>query len=102
MSKYGSLIFVADDKVRDLTVAIGNEFESCESLNAENYVPCSRSGQSLGTTWLMMCDEPVRGRYLVVYQNTTGSLTLCDVEVYGLPVPGEYMMVYLKVTGYTM
>ena len=45
---------------------------------------------------------PVAGEYLMVYLNTTGSLTLCDVEVYGLSVPGEYLMVYLKVTGHTV
>ena len=75
-------------------VVIGDTFPSCDSVNLTNYTLCSSHDDHHSNhtqkvmTSLVTCDVPVRGRYVVLYLET-GSLIVCEMEVYGFNLAGE-------------
>ena len=76
-----------------MTVAVGNEFDSCHFFNPHNFTRCAhfnRTGQN-GETQSLICDEPVNGRYVTVYGS---DLTMCEFEAFGLPLSGMFSYHY--------
>ena len=64
--------------------------DSCYTFDPSRYRVCVHV-QRLRRfeTRLLLCDEPVQGRYITVYMDRPEILTLCEVEVYGKPVQGN-------------
>ena len=91
--------YVVDDNVyaahqlRDFHIAVGNSIDSCYSFNPENFTHCVHvPGRQLDLdAQPFPCDEPIKGRYVVVYLETYRhtALTLCEVQVQGTPVTGN-------------
>ena len=80
------------DQNQKLSVGIGNQFDSCEEVDAGTYTPLTHAHEYERTrrTHIMTLSEAVRGRYVSVYLNNTGTLHLCEVEVCAEPVsPGK-------------
>ena len=76
---------------QELSIGIGNQFDSCQQFNAQSYDPSTHAHEYeiTGRTHIMTLSEAVRGRYVTVYLNDTGALHLCDVEVCAEPLsPG--------------
>ena len=82
-----SFFVFTDQRLHNFTVAVGNEFPSRESFDPENFTQCIHFPGQFGAsdTRVLACDEPVRGRYVTVYFKRREVLTLCEVEIHGLP-----------------
>ena len=81
------------DKDQKLSVAIGNQFDSCEQFDPWNYNAFTHAHEyeRTGRTHILTLSEAVRGRYMTVYLNQTGALQLCEVEVCAEPAAsGKY------------
>ena len=76
---------------KELSIGIGNQFDSCQQFDPQSYDPSTHAQEYeiTGRTHIMTLSKAVRGRYVTVYLNDTGSLQLCEVEVCAEPVsPG--------------
>ena len=79
------------DRLQNFTVAVGDDVRSRDSFDPEIFTRCvyveeCRSAENC----IIPCDRPVRGQYVAVYMERKEVLTLCEVEVYGVPVKGKY------------
>ena len=93
-------ILFTGHKDQKLSVAVGNQFDSCEEFDPWDYNPLTHvhEYERTGRTHILTLGEAVRGRYVTVYLNKTGALQLCEVEVCAKPVsPGEQNISYIKV-----
>ena len=64
--------------------------DSCYTLDPNTYRVCGHvHALRFGESRLLLCDEPVLGRYVTIYMDRPEMLTLCEVEVYGKPVQGN-------------
>ena len=83
-------MFFTGDKLRDFTIAVGDDVSSRDSFNPDNFKQCIHvPGQiEAAETRILQCDPPVIGQYVAVYMKRKEVLTLCEVEVYGMSVKG--------------
>ena len=79
-------ILLTGDK--ELSIAIGNQLNSCEQFDPQSYDPLTHAHEYeiTGRTHIVTLTEAVKGRYVTVYLNDTGSLSLCEVEVCAEPL----------------
>ncbi len=69
-------------RLKNAFVAVGNNFTQ-KSFDPSGYDVCAHiPNQGRGATEAYSCDNPVRGRFLTVYLQDPGCLSLCEVEVY--------------------
>ena len=82
------------DKLQNFTVAVGNEIDSCDSLDTKEFMTCAHIAGKLepSETRLISCNRPVKGRYITICMNRQEALTLCEVEVFGKPVSGSFSL----------
>ena len=87
---YPFQISIVASRLKNFTVAVGNDFPSCDSFDPDTFTQCVHvPGQfESSEARVLPCDEPTRGRYVTVYFKRRDVLTLCEVEVYGLLVTG--------------
>ena len=78
-------------RLNNFTFAVGNVFPSCDAFDPENFTQCVHFPGQFGAseTRGLPCDKPVRGRFITVYFKRPDVLTLCEVEVHGLPITGS-------------
>ena len=78
-------------RLRNFTVAVGDDVSSRDSFDPDNFTQCVHVPEQFkeGETRILPCDRPVIGQYVAVYMNRKEELTLCEVEVYGIPVEGK-------------
>ena len=76
--------------MRNVTVSVGMMFNSSDrsSFDPQTFTPCvyQPGGFSAGETREMVCDQPVVGRYVVVYMSRTDikrPLVICELQVFG-------------------
>ncbi len=77
------LVVVADKRLSNFTVAVGKIF-LLKPFVSRGYVPCTYVEGSLGDgeTRVLHCSQVTTGRFVSIYLNHVGYLTLCEVEVY--------------------
>ena len=66
-------------------VAVGSKLTSCDSFSPRDFP----HRKHVTSSEMLSFDTPMRGRYIAVYLEGTGSLSLNGIEVYGLPVSGN-------------
>ena len=77
----------------NFTVAVGNRLEV--PFDPTSFTPCAHVRGCLGDheTRYVTCNEPVRGRFVVVYREERGKIKMCEFEVYGNQTEGEHALI---------
>ena len=82
---------LVDDRLKNFTIGVGNEIDSCHLFQPENFTTCVHVPGRLeqAETRLLLCGTYVQGRYVTIYMERPETMTLCEVEVYGIPINGK-------------
>ena len=71
-----------------VVVAVGNDFDSCESFQPGDFP----HRQTVTSSAIVTFDPPTRGRYVTVFMTGQYNLGITEAEVYGRPVSGYYII----------
>ena len=73
----------------NFTVAVGSRLEV--PFQPSTFIPCAYVRSYLGDyeTRYVTCEEPVKGRFVVVYREERGQIQMCEFEVYGNQTQGQ-------------
>ena len=71
------------------TISVGDTFQ--HPFDPRRFVLCAHVHGDLGDheTRYVTCDEPVRGRYVIVYRLNEGQIQMCEFEVFGTAISGR-------------
>ena len=80
--------------LKNFHVTVGDDVISHISFDPENFTDCVHVPGAFASaeTRVLRCDRPMRGRYVAVYIEEDGILSLCEVEVFGRPVTGQCVL----------
>ena len=76
--------------MHNFIVAISKEEPSTFNLNPKSLTRCAHVRGYLDDyeTRYVTCDEPVKGRYVIVYREEKGQIQMSEFEVYGSQISG--------------
>ena len=83
--------------MENVVIAVGSTVNSNGGFDpTRNTSVCARPRGILDyhETRTIHCDQPVRGRYVILYLNMADDyiLAVCEIEVYGPHVKGKYQL----------
>ena len=74
----------------NFTIGIGDNFQI--PFEPTSFTLCAHVRGYLGDyeTRYVTCDEPVKGRFVVVYRKEKGQIQMCEFEVFGMANSGKF------------